>query len=121
MSLKTRGENICKLETSDIPSTSTENTTYPTLLPLSSYNLSADPIHRFTRPCLPCVSPPGYKVSFQLAEEAAPHTWPHNAEMIGMVRYLPKRGEAPPRTGSWIGYVKEDGSWDYVFTAFMYT
>jgi hypothetical protein len=95
--------------------------TYPILLPVSSYPLDADPIHGFTKPSLPSVSLPGHSATFQLAEEAAPHMWPHNAEKVGMVRYIPRKDEEPPHTGSWLGFIRDDGEWDYVFTAFLYT
>lgn len=99
----------------------TKKADYPTVEPMTAYDLSRDPTHRHWQPSDPVVVIPGHVASFQRADEAAIHLWPHNAEKLGMVRYIPPLDEHPMAIASSLGITNADGEWEYVWFAFVYT
>jgi hypothetical protein len=92
---------------------------YPALLPASAYDLSSDPIHKYTQPDLPAVRPPGYQHEYQLVREIPAYLWPHNAEKLGMVRYLPPP-EEEVTSRKLLVYGDEDGEMVPVLFGFLY-
>jgi hypothetical protein len=90
---------------------------YPKLLPASAYDLPSDSLHKYTQPELSSVRPPGYEQEYQLACEVPAHLWPHNAEKLGMVRYLPAPKEEFT-SRSLLVYGDEDGDIYRCSTAF---
>jgi hypothetical protein len=102
------------------PITPSSSVVYPKLLPSSAYDLSSDPIHKYTKPDTSSVRPPGYEHEYQLACEVPAHLWPHNAEKVGMVRFLP-RPEGFIASKKLFVYQNEAGDVISVYPGFLYT
>ncbi|RSH95576.1 hypothetical protein EHS25_000668 [Saitozyma podzolica] len=102
------------------PITPSSSVVYPKLLLSSAYDLSSDPIHKYTKPDTSSVRPPGYEHEYQLACEVPAHLWPHNAEKVGMVRFLP-RPEGFIASKKFFVYQNEAGDVISVYPGFLYT
>ena len=95
---------------------------WPIPKPASDWDLAKDPVHRHTKPRDMAVTMPGSPHQFQLASEAPPHLWPHNATSLGFVRALPMASSHwhAPSGLNCLGF-RKNGHWINVFFAFMYT
>jgi hypothetical protein len=95
------------------------DSTYPTCQPTSAYDITCDPIHLYTEPGAPSVIDPESTHEYQLAVEAPPHLWPHNAEKLGFTRhFLAPETKVSASRGS-LAYTV-DGTYRFVHPAFLY-
>jgi len=88
---------------------------YPHLRPMSEYDLTFDPIHRYSVLGHSTVSIEGYDTPFELAAHTPAHLWPHNARKIGMIRYIPTRYDSA------IPWREDRVEEDKLHAAFQYT